>query len=261
MHELGFVHRDVKPENVLVTSDGIVKVADFGISCRLSDKEQMARRCGSPGFAAPEVLLGKEYGIKVDTFSCGCLLHMIISGRRPFSGQDAEAVVRKTLDSQVNFRKSVLLERLSDDCKEFMQLLLEKDPVDRPTANETLSLMSWLTEFDLRSVQDDARSPQKIYASECGSSRYSSESTRAEHSSRRSTHSQPTQTHVAEQETDVIFSPLSALPTRPRRRRSCDSSAPECHPTLPTTLKPSQGPSRPHRFFNRLTAGKIPDPM
>jgi len=254
MHELGFVHRDVKLENVLVTKDGIVKVADFGISCSLSNKEEMRKRCGTPGYAAPEVLLGQESGIKVDTFSCGAVLHGIISGRRPFSGDTVKAVVRKTLDSPVNFRKSVLLERLSDDCKEFMKLVLEKDPVDRPTANEALSLMSWFTESDPKVVQDDAQLSPKGYASECSSACHSSVSTRAEDSSRRTTYydSESAQTQNVERETDAIFSPLSPLL---RRLRPCEGSVPGCQPTLPTGPRPSRRKS----FLNRLMAGKTPD--
>jgi len=156
MHELGFVHRDVKPENILLTKGGMVKLADFGISASLTDQEAMKRKCGSPGYVAPEILLGKDYGVKVDTFSCGSVLHFIVAGKTPFSGATLEEVMRKTIDSAPNFRRSVRLERLSAGCKAFMNTLLCKNPGDRPTASEALEL-TWLKESDMEITQDSPR--------------------------------------------------------------------------------------------------------
>jgi len=276
MHELGFVHRDMKPENVLITRDGIVKVADFGISCRISDKEAMKKRCGSPGFAAPELLMGQEYGVKVDTFSCGAVLHVIISGRKPFSGDTVNAVMKKTIESPVNFRKSVLLERLSEDCKEFMKALLNKEPTYRPTAREALGMISWLKESDQNVVQGDVHwsfdsecsLDSKISASTmgCGSSRQTScgESGRTTFSdamaSDRETNERPTpqvsccanheehMDQIAEQES-VIFSDDGFKSPLLRRRmlRSCKGNIQERQPTAPTTRRPSNGIVFPRR--------------
>jgi serine/threonine protein kinase len=147
MHALGVVHRDVKPENILLSSDGIAKLADFGISALLSDPQAMSKRCGSPGYAAPEVLLGKEYGIKVDSFGAGCVLHYAISGKVAFAGGDLNAILKRTVTRPVNIRRSVCLQRLSNGCKSFLEMLLEKNPENRPTADEALSKMSWPAEL------------------------------------------------------------------------------------------------------------------
>jgi serine/threonine protein kinase len=142
MHKSGFVHRDLKPENVLLAENGIAKLADFGISASLSDSIAMDKRCGSPGYVAPEVVMKKPYDIKIDSFSAGSLLHFLISGKAAFFGSTTESVLYKTVRCAVNFRKSLRLECLSDQCKDFMKKLLEKEPDQRPSASEGLQLLS-----------------------------------------------------------------------------------------------------------------------
>jgi len=143
MHKHDYVHRDVKPENVLMTKDGTPKLADFGISARLSDAVEMVRRCGSPGYAGPEMWVqGQQYGAKVDVFAAGALCHFIISAKLCFPGSTLKSIVRKTMFSSVNFRKSMHLERLSEGYKEFIRSLLEKDQDCRPTCTEALNMLA-----------------------------------------------------------------------------------------------------------------------
>lgn len=90
LHEIcNVVHRDLKPENLLLLSkhNGYeFKVADFGLAAKVKT-ETLTLRCGSPGYVAPEILKNKQYGYKVDVFSLGVILYIILSGRTPFKGK------------------------------------------------------------------------------------------------------------------------------------------------------------------------------
>ena len=73
------VHRDLKPENLLFSSpepDAIVKISDFGLAKVISD-ELMTTACGTPGYVAPEILIGKGYDLAVDYWSIGVILYVL----------------------------------------------------------------------------------------------------------------------------------------------------------------------------------------
>lgn len=83
-HSKNIIHRDIKPENVLLSGDN-VKLCDFGFAKQLSDfNEQSVDSCGTPGYAAPEILDGKPYGVEVDVFSLGVVTYIMLCGYPPF---------------------------------------------------------------------------------------------------------------------------------------------------------------------------------
>ena len=87
LHDYNIVHRDLKPENLLMKTDSDTdcKVADFGLAVRAT--ESLTSRCGSPGYVAPEILKGHQYGCKVDVFSLGVILFILLSGKPPFTAK------------------------------------------------------------------------------------------------------------------------------------------------------------------------------
>lgn len=89
LHGNLIVHRDLKPENLLLTADGTVKVADFGLAVQLEDEtKQTFGTAGSPDYIAPEILNKKFYNFKVDVWSTGVILYILLCGYPPFEDQD-----------------------------------------------------------------------------------------------------------------------------------------------------------------------------
>ncbi|MCX7805183.1 MAG: protein kinase [Planctomycetota bacterium] len=97
-HEYGIIHRDIKPDNIMVTRDGIVKIADLGIAKSFDDGGKAGdvrkRVMGTPHYMAPEQALGKELDHRVDIYSLGATFYHMLTGATPFSGSTAHEVLR-----------------------------------------------------------------------------------------------------------------------------------------------------------------------
>ena len=105
-HEQGVVHRDLKPQNLLLTADNTLKIADFGFS-RFQDMDEngqvskslrLQTQCGTPNYAAPEIFLGQGYdGFKTDIWACGVILYVMLSGGivpfKPQGGNGLQGVI------------------------------------------------------------------------------------------------------------------------------------------------------------------------
>lgn len=77
--------RDLKPENLLLTENNIIKIIDFGLSNSYKSSPLLKTPCGSPCYAAPEMLLGKQYnGLQIDIWSTGIILYAMVNGFLPF---------------------------------------------------------------------------------------------------------------------------------------------------------------------------------
>ncbi|PPQ89977.1 hypothetical protein CVT25_009617 [Psilocybe cyanescens] len=131
-HRLKIVHRDLKPENVLLDDDLNVKIADFGLSNEISDGDFLTTSCGSPNYAAPEVIRGGVYaGPEIDVWSSGVILYVMLCGRLPFEDDDVQVLFQKI--SQGNFH---IPSYLSQDARSLIVSMLAVDPVKRITIPE-----------------------------------------------------------------------------------------------------------------------------
>ena len=101
-HSLGVIHRDVKPENVMIRKDGLIKLMDFGIA-QVLDFQRMTvtgQLLGSPAYMAPEIIEGKPLDFRTDVFSVGIMLYLLATGELPFSGRNPHEVLRRIAEGK-----------------------------------------------------------------------------------------------------------------------------------------------------------------
>lgn len=128
-HRRGVCHRDLKPENLLVDENGTLKITDFGVSSMkggVSGSDLLYTACGTPYYCAPEIINGAEEGysgVKIDAWSCGIILYLLLTGTLPFQNEDMTQ-----LYEQINRCKVDYPSWMPADAKDLISHLLEKDP-------------------------------------------------------------------------------------------------------------------------------------
>lgn len=142
LHSKNIVHRDLKPENILYKTrdeSSPIVIADFGIAKHLdSADEEVTSMAGSFGYAAPEVLLGKPHGLKVDMWSIGVITYTLLCGYSPFRSDDKNELIRETTKGKVTFHER-FWKHVSETARDFIRRLLVVDPKDRMSAAEALN--------------------------------------------------------------------------------------------------------------------------
>ncbi|XP_057979270.1 SNF1-related protein kinase catalytic subunit alpha KIN10 [Malania oleifera] len=131
-HRNMVVHRDLKPENLLLDSKCNVKIADFGLSNIMRDGHFLKTSCGSPNYAAPEVISGKLYaGPEVDVWSCGVILYALLCGTLPFDDENIPNLFKK-----IKCGMYTLPSHLSPGARDLIPRMLVVDPMKRMTIPE-----------------------------------------------------------------------------------------------------------------------------
>src|SRR5215475_750214 len=138
-HRNGVIHRDIKPANILVTSDGRIKIADFGVA-KLIDSQLTARGqlLGTPAFKAPEQFIGMPTDARSDLFSAGVVIYCMITGEKPFAGETIVGVQYRVMHTEpVEPRK--LNPGISPRLEALILRTIEKDPSKRYASGAELA--------------------------------------------------------------------------------------------------------------------------
>lgn len=145
-HSRNVVHRDIKLENLLLDSNGNVKLADFGFSNFFSWDGKLSTWCGSPSYAAPEIFEGREYiGPEVDIWSAGVVLYTLVSGCLPFDGANVQELKQRVIKKiyRIHFR-------ISEECRDIISKMIVYEPSKRHSIPK-LREHSWMQKIKQQS--------------------------------------------------------------------------------------------------------------
>lgn len=155
MSDKRVMHRDLKPDNMILKEKNklescTLKLADFGLATLCDVPEYLFKRCGTPGFVAPEVINAPSnenihYEPKCDVFSAGVIFYILLTERSPFDGKSFKEILQKNKQCKVDFKHPRL--RKHKTTLDLLQRMLEVDPEKRISARDALS-HKFFTEFD-----------------------------------------------------------------------------------------------------------------
>ena len=126
------MHRDLKPENLLLDHNNNIKIVDFGLSNTFTKDELLKTACGSPCYAAPEMIAGLKYeGDSIDIWSCGVILYALLCGFLPFEDPDTAKLYKKILNGE--FQVPTFLKPNAHD---LVNKILTQNPRNRAKISE-----------------------------------------------------------------------------------------------------------------------------
>ncbi len=131
-HHKGLIHRDVKPKNIMMTRNGVAKLADMGLARAISDREaaeaEQGKAFGTPYYISPEQIRGElNIGPQADIYSLGATLYHMVTGSVPFDGKNPSAVMHKHLKAEL-VPPDHVNPKLSSGISEAIEMMMAKDP-------------------------------------------------------------------------------------------------------------------------------------
>jgi len=151
MDQLGIAHRDIKPANLLMCDENCssgckIKMADFGMASFVGVDNLVRGRCGTPGFVAPEILrtaVNSGYGNKVDMFSAGVTLYVMLAGYEPFYGESDAELISANKEAKLDFPQADW-QKISVEGRDLIEKMLIADPSARISPASALR-HPWIT--------------------------------------------------------------------------------------------------------------------
>jgi serine/threonine-protein kinase len=145
-HANGIVHRDVKPQNLVLLEDGTVKLVDFGLA---GEAEGDVRRVGTPHFMAPETCESGDAGARSDIYSLGITLYHMLVGQPPYKGQDVPQILKSHIQGEP-LHPGQKRPGLPKPVSELVRAMTRRQPEDRPTAAEVVDTLDGIGGQSLR---------------------------------------------------------------------------------------------------------------
>lgn len=147
VHEKGIVHRDIKPANLMINNNGDVKITDFGIAhVDTSSLTVEGSVIGTPSFMSPEQCQGQLVDARSDLFSCASVFYYLITGEKPFPGENSIATMQRVISEQA-LAPSALNTTLNKAYDQLLEKALSKKPDDRfQSASDFMSALDAITQ-------------------------------------------------------------------------------------------------------------------
>ena len=147
-HRAGIIHRDIKPENILLSNEGRIKLGDFGLARTIDNRTEAKDVLGTVGYMAPELVTGGLATKATDVYACGIMLYEMLTGQRPYQGEQSMQVAYQHANSRVP-APSLLNAEVSPALEQIVLKATEPKPENRPAdARTLLEMFSSVTEAD-----------------------------------------------------------------------------------------------------------------
>lgn len=152
IHSHDVAYRDLKPENLVLDSDGYLRITDFGLS-KFVDKGNTFTMCGTPDYLAPEIITGQGHNTAVDWWALGVLIFELVSSHAPFCDSSVNLMFTNIIRCQFEFPKV-----FSPECKDIVNRLLQVRPPKRlgviKGGHDLLKRQAWFKGFDWEALQE-----------------------------------------------------------------------------------------------------------